>query len=167
MLVSKFIRSNVGLAVALMACLIYLLGCATDGADTSSTSAQGPFVVTKSLFIKRAKAICASANEERNEDSLAFMERREKATGEPLGLAGSFEVVRLVVAPSLRSEIKRLEGIGLPKGAVYEAEALWQTLRTVLHEVEAEGLYAWRSAKLLPAFRNRAKQFGLQACVIN
>jgi hypothetical protein len=69
--------------------------------------------------------------------------------------------------PSLRKEIEQLEAIGLPKGEVYEAEALWQTLRIVVHEVEAEGLYAWRSAKLLPAFRNRAKQFGLEKCVLN
>lgn len=95
------------------------------------------------------------------------MERRAEETGESLGLVGEFEMVQKVIAPSLSREIDRLEKIGLPRGHAYEAEALWQTLRIVLSEVEAEGLYAWRSAMLLRPFRNRAKMFGLDSCVVN
>jgi hypothetical protein len=154
--------ASVALAIAILS------GCGDGKGDgTSSASPGRPSIVAPDQFVAKAKSICASANEERSDDGLAFLERRERETGEPLGLIGEFEVVRQVVAPSLWREIERLEAIGLPKGKVSEAEAIWQTLRIVAHEVEVEGLYAWRSAKLLPAFRNRAKQFGLDNCVIN
>jgi hypothetical protein len=97
----------------------------------------------------------------------AFYERRARETGEPLGVVGAVEAVPKLVVPSLRDELQELEAIGLPKEEAYEAEAVWQTLRTVMHEIEDEGIYAWRSAKLLPPFRNRARQFGLQGCVVN
>ena len=112
-------------------------------------------------------AICLKASKERGEAEGAFLDKRTEETGESPGLAGTFEMVQKAVAPSLSREIDHLEQIGLPRGHVYEGEALWQTLRIVLDEVEAEGLYAWRSAKLLRPFRNRAKMFGLEHCVVN
>jgi hypothetical protein len=154
------------LALIAFANTICFWGCG-GGEDGTSSASPSPSIVSPDHFTARAKSICAAANEERNDDSLAFLERREKETGEPLGLVGEFEVVRRVVAPSLRDEVERLQAIGLPKEEAYEAEALWQTLRIVVQQVETEGLYAWRSAKLLPAFRNRAKQFGLEDCVLN
>lgn len=117
--------------------------------------------------MKAAKAICLRANVERGKAEGVFLDRRTEETGESPGLAGSFEMVQTAVAPSLSREIDRLEKIGLPRGHVYEGEALWQTLRIVLNEVEVEGLYAWRSAKLLRPFRNRARAFGLDTCVVN
>jgi hypothetical protein len=117
--------------------------------------------------MKAAKAICIRANDERGKAGSVFLERRAEETQESLGLVGEFEMVQTVIAPSLSREIDRLEKIGLPRGHAYEAEALWQTLRIVLNAVEVEGLYAWRSAKLLRPFRNRAKAFELDSCVIN
>jgi len=98
---------------------------------------------------------------------MALLKRRADETGEGLGLVGEFEVVQKVLVPSLKREIDELEAVGLPEKQAYEAEAVWQTFRIVLHEVEAEGLYAWRSAKLLRPFRNRAKPFGLDFCLVN
>ncbi|HET9678154.1 MAG TPA: hypothetical protein VFP21_11700, partial [Solirubrobacterales bacterium] len=66
-----------------------------------------------------------------------------------------------------KRELKELEAIGLPEGKAYEGEAVVQTLSTVVHEVEVEGIYAWRSAKLLPPFRNRSHKFGLDGCIVN
>jgi hypothetical protein len=75
-------------------------------------------------------------------------------------------VPRLIV-PYLRRTSRELVDIGLPEDHAYEAEALWQTLKNILRKVEDEGMYAWRSATLLPPFRNHAKPFGLQNCVLN
>jgi hypothetical protein len=126
-----------------------------------------PQLIPRAQFVKRTKAICARAGQERGKASEAFYERRAEETGEGVGAVGAVELVPRVVIPSLRRELDELEAVGLPRGEAYEAEAAWQTLRTVLHEVEAEGIYAWRSAKLLPPFRNRARPFGLQFCVNN
>jgi len=124
-------------------------------------------MVAPQRFIKAAKGICRRANNERAVDGSAFLKRRAEETEESLGLVGEFEMVQRVVSPSLAKEVTRLENIGLPREQAYEAEALWQTLRIVLHEVEVEGIYAWRSAKLLQPFRNRARPFGLDSCVVN
>lgn len=136
-------------------------------APASAARGATPGIVSLQRFRKDARAICKAANEERSDQAIALLERRAEETGEPLGTVGEFEVVRNVVVPSLRREIEELEQIGLPSGKPYEAEALWQTLRIVLYEVEAEGIYAWRSAKLLPTFRNRARPFGLELCIVN
>ena len=146
------------------------MGCGGESGHDSSAlaaSADSARLIPPQDFLRDAEAICNAGNSERSEDGLAFFERRKDETGEPLGLVGNFEVVHKVIVPSLRREIGQLESIGLPRGEAYEAESLWQTLHIVLHEVEVEGLYAWRSAKLLTAFHHRAKQFGLQSCVVN
>jgi hypothetical protein len=151
--------------------LLGIYGCGQareDSAPSSSPrSAQGPEVIEPARFVKAAKAICTKANKERGRAGGVLLARRTKETGENPGLVGEFEMVQKVIAPSLSREIDRLEKIGLPRGHAYEAEALWQTLRTVLNEVEVEGLYAWHSAKLLRPFRNRAKMFKLEFCVVN
>jgi len=157
-----------GFAGALV--LVLMLGLSACGGGDSSTEAEAagaPPIVPRKIFEKKSKAICDRANEERGEGIEALYERRARETGEGLGAVGTFEGIQKVAAPSLRREIPELEAVGLPKGAAYEAEEVWQTLRTVLHEVEVEGWYAWRSAKLLPPFRNRAHKFGLDGCIIN
>jgi hypothetical protein len=157
----------VPIALVLSAGLVWV-GCGGGSNATSSGSgAAPPSMVSRAVFVKKAKEICARAGEERGEASEAFYERRAEETGEGLGAVGAVELVPRVVVPSLRRELDELEAVGLPRGKAYEAEAVWQTLRTVLHQVEAEGVYAWRSAKLLPPFRNRARPFGLEACVVN
>lgn len=160
-----------GLLAAPVAVAVVLgCGCGEAGSRAASTSAQvkaPPRMVAPARFIEQAKAICQRGNEERGKQGSALLERRAEESGESLGLVGELEQVRKVVAPSLAKEIDRLERIGLPKEQAYEAEALWQTLRIVLQEVEVEGIYAWRSAKLLRPFHNRARPFGLENCVSN
>jgi hypothetical protein len=162
----KLLLLSVFVALASM----IICGCgqtARDSVSTSSRSALSSQVVAPRQFIKAAQTICRRGNNERGQRGNALLERRAKETGEGLGLVGEFEVVQKVVAPSLDKEVGQLERIGLPREMAYEAEALFETLRVVLHEVEAEGLYAWQSAKLLRPFRNRAKVFGLESCVLN
>lgn len=151
--------------LALAAVALSVGGC--GGSDTTTSSPRFPQVVPQSQFVRQAKVICRDATKKLSRGISAFYERRARETGEPGGAVGSVEAIPEVVVPLLRHELGELEAIGLPKNHVYEAEALWQTLKTVLHETEVEGIYAWRSAKLLPPFRNRAKPFGLQHCVIN
>ncbi len=124
-------------------------------------------MVSREQFVNQAKRICDRANEERGKEMEAFLQRRARETGEQVGLVGEVEAIQAVMVPSLRREIPRLESIGLPRGEAYEAEAIWQTLWIVLHEVEVEGIYAWRSAKILRPFKNRAHGFGLSLCVLN
>jgi|GEM_PF-3149303 len=151
--------------LAIAAAAIALAGC--GGGETTASSSRYPQVVERSQFIREAKAICRDSSKDRSRRIGAFYELRARETGEPEGLVGAVDAVPVVIVPSLKRELRELEAIGLPKGEAYEAEAVLQTLRTVLHEVEAEGIYAWRSAKLLPPFRNRARPFGLQHCVVN
>lgn len=138
-----------------------------EAGSTPGHTGNNPEMVAPQQFARVAKAICQRANDEREEKGTAFLERRADETGESLGLVGEVEMIQKVVAPSLDQEIDQLERIGLPKGHAYEAEVLWQTLRIVLHEVEVEGIYAWRSAKLLRPFRNRARPFDLDFCIAN
>jgi len=138
-----------------------------DSTSSSSSSSRYPALIPRAQFVKQAKAICEAEKKKVGDEMNAFYERRAQETGESIGLVGAVEAIPEVIVPSLQGELEELESIRLPKGEAYEAEAVWQTLRTVLHEVEAEGIYAWRSAKLLPPFRNRAKPFGLQYCIVN
>jgi hypothetical protein len=147
-----------------------VFGCGQAEHEPAHASSQlhgAPKMVPREQFLKAAKSICRRANDERGEKGSALLERRAEETGESLGAVGELELVQKVITPSLRKEIDQLEGIGLPREHAYEAEALWQTLRIVQHEVEVEGIYAWRSAELLRPFRNRAKVFGLDSCVVN
>lgn len=148
-----------------------ICGCGRSGGgvsdDTSAQPKAGAVMITPKRFSERAQAICRHGNEERGQRATTLLERRAEETGESLGLVGEFEQVQGVLVPSLAKEIRRLEMIGLPEKRAYEAEALWQTLRIVLHEVEVEGLYAWRSATLLRPFRKRARPFGLDSCIVN
>jgi hypothetical protein len=138
-----------------------------EGETTAAASRGKPSLIPRARFERESKAICAASQQEINDGINALYAQRAKETGEPEGIVGTVEAIRLVVVPSLQDLLRRLEAVGLPEDDVYEAEAMWQTLRTITHEVEAEGIYAWRSAKLLPPFRNRSKQFGLQQCVVN
>lgn len=154
--------------LALAVVLVAVAGCGGDGDTTASSSAgRYPAIVPRAQFVKEAKAICEAAEKKMGDEVSAFYERRARETGESPGLVGAVEAIRVVVVPALRRQLEELEAIGLPKGEAYEAEAVWQTFATVVHEVEAEGIYAWRSAKLLPPFRNRAKQFELDGCIVN
>ncbi|MGN6585925.1 MAG: hypothetical protein ACTHKT_00410 [Solirubrobacterales bacterium] len=152
----------------MLALFILLLAVGCGGGD-SATSAETPSppLIPRGQYEKKAKAICDHGNEVRGKGVEALYERRARETGEGPGLVGTFEGVNEVVVPTLKQELKELEAIGLPKGAAYEGEAVLQTLSTVIHEVEVEGEYAWRSAKLLPPFRNRSHKFGLDGCIIN
>jgi hypothetical protein len=141
-------------------------GCGGGDGDTAAESPYPP-LVPRAEFVKKAKAICDRYNEERGEDVEAFYERRQRETGATQEVVGAVELINVIVVPSLRRELKQLEAIGLPEGDAYDGETIWQTLSTVVHEVEVEGIYAWRSAKLLPPFRNRSHQFGLDGCIVN
>jgi hypothetical protein len=152
------------LAVCAIGLALALGGC---GQDDATTASRYPQMIPRSQFVKRAKAICRASTERLNREMTAFYAMRSRETEESEGLVGAVEAVPEVIVPSLSRELGELKAIGLPEGEAYEAEAALQTLATVLHEVEAEGIYAWRSAKLLPPFRNRARPFGLQQCVVN
>lgn len=163
-------RAPLALAILLALALLAINGCGQaewQAADASSQSPSTPKMISREHFVKAARSVCRRGNDERGEKGSALLERRAEETGESVGLVGELELVQKVIAPSLGKEIDQLEELGLPREEAYEAEALWQTLRIVLHEVEVEGIYAWRSAKLLRPFRNRAKPFGLQFCVVN
>jgi hypothetical protein len=153
-----------GIAGALA--LALTLGLSACGGGDSETTAYPP-LIPRGQFEKKAKAICDRYTEERGELAEDFYERRQRETGATQEVVGAVEMINVVMVPTLRRELNELEAIGLPEGKAYDAEAIWQTLRTVLHEVEAEGIYAWRSAKLLPPFRNRSHKFGLDGCIIN
>lgn len=144
-----------------------LAGCGDGGSGGQTTQQQGGQILPEQQFVRRAKAICAGAQKKMGEESKAFLERRADETGEAFGVVGQVDVVPEVVVPTLRRELRELEALGLPEGKVYEAEGLWQTMRIVLHEVEVEGRYAWRTAKLLVPFYNRAKPFGLRGCILS
>jgi hypothetical protein len=124
-------------------------------------------IIPRAEFVQRTKAICGRYRERLAEEVEAFYERRRRETGETSEVVGAVEAVPEVIVPSLKRELRELEAVGLPEEKAYEAEVLWQTLRTVVHEVDVEGLRAWSSPKLLPPFRHRAKPFGLQQCIFN
>jgi hypothetical protein len=148
------------------AATVLLAGCGGDSGTTSSSTAS-PDSLTRKEFVEKARAICLAATEKIGRESEAFLKRRARETGEEFGLVGQVDMVRQIVAPSLEAELEALEALDAPPGEAYEVEAMWQTLRIVLHEVEVEGMYAWRSAKLLVPWRNRARPFGLDGCILN
>jgi hypothetical protein len=147
---------------------VLALGACGGGGD-SGTSAENryPPLIPRGQYEKKAKAICERVGEERQKELGAFYKRRQRETGATQEVVGTFEGINKVVVPTLKRELKELEAIGLPEGKAYEGEAVLQTLSTVVHEVEVEGEYAWRSAKLLPPFRNRSHKFGLDNCIVN
>jgi hypothetical protein len=154
-----------GIAGALA--LVLVLGLSACGGSSDSDTTAYPPLIPREQFEKKAKEICDRVGEERSKGVEAFYERRQRETGATQEVVGAVELINVVVVPTLRRELKELEAIGLPKGDAYDGEAVMQTLSTVVHEVEVEGIYAWRSAKLLPPFRNRSHQFGLDGCIIN
>jgi hypothetical protein len=149
--------------VALGMALLAFAGC---GGSDSDTTAYPP-LIPRAQFEKKAKAICDHYTELRGERVEAFYERRQRETGATQEVVGAMELINVVVVPTLKRELKELGAIGLPKGDAYDGEAVMQTLSTVIDEVEVEGIYAWRSAKLLPPFRNRSHEFSLDDCIIN
>ncbi len=155
---------RVGLAAALITLL--LVGCGGGDSDTSAETRYPP-LIPRGQYEKKAKAICERVGEERAEGVEDFYEMRAKETGATQEVVGSMELINVVVVPTLKRELRELEAIGLPEGKAYDGEAVVQTLSTVVHEVEVEGIYAWRSAKLLPPFRNRSHKFGLDGCIVN
>jgi hypothetical protein len=159
---------NAPLAVVLVAFLALLLASCGNGGSGEQTQGQpSAQILPKQQFVNRAKAICAAARKRMGEGSEAFLKRRADETGEAFGAVGQVDVVPEVVVPTLRRELRELEALGLPEGEAYAVETLWQTFGTVLHEVEVEGRYIWRTAKVLVPFHNQAKPFGLQGCIVN
>ena len=145
--------------------LLLAVGC--GGGDSTSAETRYPPLIPRGQYEKKAKAICDRVGEERAKEFEAFYERRRRETGATQEVVGTFEGINEVVVPTLKRELRELRAIGLPKGYAYDGEAVLQTLSTVVHEVEVEGEYAWRSAKLLPPFRNRSHKFGLDGCIVN
>src|SRR4051794_1303233 len=120
-------RKWAGLATVPFALLIG--GCGqggATGAPPSGTATGGPLtgpkIVSRKRFEQGSKAICARANKQRAKEEEAFLVRRAQESGESIGLVGEMEMMREVMAPSLRSELEALEAVGLPKGGAYEAE---------------------------------------------
>ncbi|HWN73708.1 MAG TPA: hypothetical protein VNN15_07875 [Solirubrobacterales bacterium] len=153
-------------AAGVLAFLFVLLLASCGGSSDSDTTAYPP-LIPRGQYEKKAKAICDHYTELRGERVEAFYERRQRETGATQEVVGAMELINVIVVPTLKRELGELEAIGLPEGKAYDGEAVVQTLSTVVHEVEVEGIYAWRKSKLLPPFRNRSHKFGLDNCIIN
>jgi hypothetical protein len=152
-----------------VAALLVIGGCGGgDGSGSSSTtvsSVSGPSIVSRSRFIDDTHALCKKWKVKINRGLKNIYARRSKETGEPLGAVGTIESMRLVIVPSMKLEVAEFEEVGLPKGETYEAEEVWQSVRNIIHKIEAEGIYAWQRESLLFPYRKVAKEFQLQNCL--
>jgi hypothetical protein len=156
-----------GLVVA-----VAMFGCGSGddatGSGDGSTAASfpsAPSVVPRQKFIDDTHDLCKKWKIKINRGLKTIYAQREKETGEALGLVGTVESMRLVIVPSMKLELEEFEAVGLPKEEAYDAEVVWNSVRTIIHKIELEGITAWTRESLLFPYRKVAKKFELQNCL--
>jgi len=141
--------SGIGIAVAFIA--VVGLGCGSSGEETASAE------VTKAQFLKQANSVCDEAKKRR---AAAVADWTTKQGSENVDVDAG---LRNLVAPSLKKQAERLEGLTPPaedEAAVAGLIAMLAKGSEVLEEEGQEGVQRSR----LREFERKAIAFGLQSC---
>jgi hypothetical protein len=151
--------------------LLLLLGsCGGSGGGTATAESSGassplPEIVSRQKFIDETHVLCRKWKVNINRGLKQLYAKRAKETGEPEGQVGTVESMHKVIVPMYKRELAEFEKVGLPKGQAEEGEDVWESVRTIIHKIEDEGIFAWTRESLLFPYRKLAKTFQLQNCL--
>ncbi len=136
---SKRIAAGLVLLAALL-----LAGCGVsgggdgDGAEaspqTNASSTQGP--LTKEEFVKRADEICKRADDQTFDEAVLYRETHAKQLNRLEPIPAEITIIRAIVFPSIRKQIKEIKALGIPKGEEREVRALYAAMALGMRKAE-------------------------------
>jgi len=138
-------------AVGALAICVFAWGCGSSGEDTATAQ------VTKTEYVKQAKAICEKVGKKMEAAALAW----PKAHG---GKELDFDTsLKAIIGPTLEQEAEELRTLAPPEGGEEKVS------RMVNHLARGAAAYTREGAELksvadIRAFQQEAKPYGLQAC---
>jgi hypothetical protein len=156
---------GVAAVLSALALLGLVVGCGGGSASSDpQVNDPAPRLLPKEQFVQRVDVICRKSAKKMSDRSDAFLKRRARETGEPYGRVGTAEMIPATLVPTLRTELKELEAVGLPKGQALAAELLWLKMKMMLHRVEVQGVIAWWTPGLGTPIFKAEKQLGINPC---
>jgi hypothetical protein len=160
--------------VALIAIAALVAGCgggdssssssssASTGSSESSSTEAGGEAPTKAAFIKEADKICTEAENELNEEIVAFAKDKGISTKEEPSEDQEIEIFKDVVLPNIARQGEELEALTPPEGDESTFEDITSTLADEVAEAEeASGV---PSKDTLAGATKKAKAYGFKSC---
>jgi hypothetical protein len=145
-------------AGALIAALI-VVGCGGGDSDDVSTSA-----VSKAAFAKKADAICEKGTKRLAVAFAAYFKREKSAVGNQ-SQAEEEDLVRRLLVPSVRREVKEFQALGAPSGDEDQVGEIVKALEEGLETAESNPAAVVSSSDAVFGISSRlAKEYGLEVC---
>jgi hypothetical protein len=124
-----------GLAVVAIVFAVLAAGCGSSSDSGGEATAAG--TITKAEYIKKANAICLKAREDIVNPAVR---RLQKVASEQPGKLPEEELkmIRVLVVPTLESEVAQLRALGFPEGDKLTLEKFLKLTEAVITEAEEE-----------------------------
>lgn len=138
---------NLARCTILLACLL-VVGCGDDGSGDGGDAKAAP--LTKTAFVKEAKAICEAASDE----------IQQQLSADPESFIAS-------TAAGLRRDAEEIGDLGPPKGDEAQVEAILEGLREAVEMIESNAKNLDPATKKLAATEKLANKYGLEGCLLS
>jgi hypothetical protein len=168
--VNKMPKSIWMLPVVAVTVMLLVSGCGGSDESARTTNVSVPNrPLTKEEFVKRADEICQTADEDVYDEAVIYRERHEKKERDELGpIPFEEKIIRAIVFPSIRKQIRELEALGIPEGEEKTVKALLAAAALGMkkaemdpYEIEGEN----PSKYPFDRYSELSREYGLGECV--
>lgn len=136
--------------------ILFGIGCGGGGDDTTTVT------ITKAEFVKQADAICKRTFSKRVEELKAYDQKQKSSAEKQTSLTYLQKKLIKVLVPSMRTQLKELEALGVPESSEAKVERLLASFSTGIDEVEEQGLLGLRNNEVLEDFNREAEKLGIE-----
>lgn len=143
-------------AVGIVAAVLLLVGCGSDSSTSTSS-------ITKVAFIKKADGVCQGGNK-RMEAGFADFLNANKDVKRPT--RADYEgLVKTVVVPNLKQEVKAIRTLAVPSGDEDWVDAIVTAMEEGIETAENDPEVAVTSSQAVYGVSSRlATEYGLKVC---
>jgi hypothetical protein len=158
----RYFLSIKAFPVALIFILALLSGCGGSGSGNEISVQTGS--LSKTAFIKRADAVCASARNRFNAQLVTYGQKNKlpkSSAGQEAWIANA---VKEMLLPDYEKMIAQISAIGAPKGDEEQIATFLNALQERLEVIEAQPSEAGKTATPFAKAEKLARSYGLNGC---
>jgi hypothetical protein len=150
--------------LALMAALI--VGVCVAGCGNSSSTTETTATISKAEFVAKGNAVCVKGEKAQEAEVNAYVKKHGLENKKP-SKAQEAELVEVVFAPNIQSQIDGVKALGAPSGEEQQVESALELSQQALGKVEANPELAFGKQDLFAAAGKQLHALGLKKCAPN